>query len=93
MPSVSANPVPTEGLPGSSAWALVKGTGKGVVSLLEAKNVKVTSVLKDDEVATSLIKFSTDGSDVLIVYEAPDNTYPDRARSGREGSRGIWNAF
>jgi hypothetical protein len=93
MPSVSANPVPTEGLPGSGAWALVKGTGKGVVSLLEAKNVKVTSVLKDEEVATSLIKFSTDGSDVLIIYEAPDNTYPDRARSGREGSRGIWNAF
>ncbi|MHC4212268.1 MAG: hypothetical protein ACYSWP_02735 [Planctomycetota bacterium] len=93
MPSVSAKPVPTEGLPGSGAWDLVKGTGKGVVSLLEAKDVKVTSVLKDDEVATSLIKFSTDGSDVLIIYEAPDNSYPDRARSGREGSRGIWNAF
>ena len=93
MPSVSANPVPVGSLLGYRGWALPEGTGKGVVSLLEAKDVKVTSVLKDDEVATSLIKFSTDGSDVLIVYEAPDNSYPDRARSGREGARGIWNAF
>jgi hypothetical protein len=30
---------------------------------------------------------------VLIIYEAPDNTYPDRARGGREGARGIFNAF
>jgi len=93
MPSVTANPVPAEPLPGYGSWVLPKGTGKGVVSLLEAKNIKVTSVLKDDEVATSFIKFSTDGSDVLIIYEAADNTYPDRARSGREGSRGILNAF
>ncbi len=93
MPSVSAKSVPEKAFPGYGSWGLPKGTGKGVVSLLEAKDVKVTSVLKDDEVATSLIKFSTDGSDVLIVYEAPDNSYPDRARSGREGARGIWNAF
>jgi hypothetical protein len=85
MPSVTANPVPTEALPGYGSWALPKGTGKGVVSLLEAKNVKVSSVLSDDEVTTSLIKFSTDGSDVLIIYEAADNTYPDRARSGFQG--------
>jgi|GEM_PF-1722702 len=93
MPSVSANPVPTGALPGYGSWALPKGTGKGVISLQEAKNVKVSSVLSDDEVTTSLIKFATDGSDVLVIYEAADNTYPDRARSGREGSRGIWNAF
>jgi hypothetical protein len=30
---------------------------------------------------------------VLVIYEAPDNRYPDRARSGREGARGILNAF
>jgi len=91
MPSVSANPVPPGGLPGSGL--ALKGAGKGVISLLEAKNVKVSSVLSDDKVTTSLIEFSTDGSDVLIIYEAADNTYPDRARSGREGARGIWNAF
>lgn len=93
MPSVSAHPVPAEPLPEYGSWALPKGTGKGVVSLLEAKNVKVSSVLSDEEVTTSLIRFSTDGSDVLIIYEAADNSYPDRARKGREGSRGIWNAF
>ena len=93
MPSVSANPVPTGALPGYRSWELPKGTGKGVVAIENAKNVKVSSVLSDDEVTKSHIRFSTDGSDVLIIYEAADNTYPDRARSGREGSRGIWNAF
>jgi hypothetical protein len=80
-------------LPGYGSWALPKGTGKGVVALQNARDIKVSSVLSDDEVTKSYIRFSTDGSDVLIIYEAPDNTYPDRARSGREGARGIWNAF
>ena len=93
MPSVSANPVPVEGYPGFGGWTLPKGTGKGVVSLLSAKDVKVSSVLKDEDVTKSYIRFTTDGSDVLIRYEAPDNSYPDRARSGREGARGILNAF
>jgi hypothetical protein len=93
MPSVSANCVPTGALPGYGSWALQKGTGKGVVALQNARDIKVSSVLSDDEVTRSHIRFSTDGSDVLIIYEAPDNTYPDRARSGREGARGIWNAF
>jgi hypothetical protein len=93
MPSVSANPVPVEPFPGYGSWALPKGTGKGVVSLVSAKDIKVSSVLKDEDVTKSYIRFSTDGSDVLVIYEAADNTYPDRARSGREGSRGILNAF
>jgi hypothetical protein len=93
MPSVSANPVPAEALPGYGSWGLPKGTGKGVVALQNAKEVKVSSVLSDDEVTKSHIRFSTDGSEVIIIYEAPENTYPDRARSGREGARGIWNAF
>jgi len=93
MPSVTANPVPAKPLPGYGSWALPKGTGKGVVALENAKDIKVSSVLRDDEVTRSLIRFATDGSDVLIIYEAPDNTYPDRARSGREGARGIFNAF
>ena len=93
MPSVSANPVPVEGLPGYGGWSLPKGTGKGVVSLQSAKDVKVSSVLKDEDVTKSYIRFSTDGSDVLVIYEGPDNSYPDRARSGREGARGILNAF
>jgi hypothetical protein len=93
MPSVSANPVPVKALQGYGAWSLPKGTGKGVKSLQKAKDIKVSSVLSDDEVTTSMIRFETDGSDVLIIYEAPDNSYPDRARKGREGARGIFNAF
>jgi len=93
LPSVTANPVPAEPLPGYGGWVLPKGTGKGVVSLQSAKDVKVSSVLKDEHVTKSYIRFATDGSDVLVIYEAADNTYPDRARSGREGSRGILNAF
>ncbi|HUT28633.1 MAG TPA: hypothetical protein VMX13_02490 [Sedimentisphaerales bacterium] len=93
MPSVTANPLPAEPLPGYGGWVLPKGTGKGVVSLQSAKDVKVSSVLKDEDVTKSYIRFATDGSDVLVIYEAADNTYPDRARSGREGSRGILNAF
>jgi hypothetical protein len=93
MPSVTANPVPTSALPGYGNWALPKGTGKGVVALESAKDIKVSSVLSDDKVTKSFIRFATDGSDVLIIYEAPDNTYPDRARRGREGARGIFNAF
>ena len=93
MPSVTANPVPASPLPGYGSWALPKGTGKGVVALKNAKDIKVSSVLSDDKVTRSNIGFATDGSDVLIIYEAADNTYPDRARSGREGARGILNAF
>ncbi len=93
MPSVTANPVPAGALPGYGSWALPKGTGKGVVALESAKDIKVSSVLSDDKVTKSLIRFATDGSDVLIIYEAADNTYPDRARAGREGARGIFNAF
>lgn len=49
----------------------------------------------DDELVPSLIKFATDGSPVLITYQA-DRTepyYPDCARPGCEGARGILNAF
>jgi len=94
MPSVTANPLPTKPLPGyMHGWPLPKGTGKGVVALENARNIRVSSVLHDDEVTRSKIVFATDGSAVLIIYEAADNTYPDRARKGREGARGILNAF
>jgi hypothetical protein len=72
------------------AWS---GTGTGVTSLVEAYNIDVTSVLTDADVATSTIEFETDGSDVLVVYDGGNNDYPDPARPGREGSKGILNAF
>ena len=91
MTGVYAMSLPVAGLPGCGvAWS---GTGTGVTSLVEAYNIDVTSVLTDADVATSTIEFETDGSDVLVVYEGGDNTYPDPARHEREGHKGILNAF
>jgi hypothetical protein len=91
MTGVYATSLPVAGLPGCGVvWS---GTGTGVTSLVEAYNIDVTSVLTDADVATSTIEFETDGSDVLVVYDGGDNTYPDPGRPGREGSKGILNAF
>ena len=65
----------------------------GFESLMEAYNIKVTSVLTDADAATSTIEFETDGADVRVVYDGGDDSYPDPARPGREGSKGILNAF
>ena len=74
---------------------LPKGTGKGVKSIQNAYNVAPQHVYKDSELIPSVIKFSTDGSDVLVIYQADrsEPLYPDCARKGREGARGILNAF
>ncbi len=93
MPSVTANPLVAEALEGYRNLSVPLGSGRGVIALKNEKNVKVTSVYDDDKVSRSTIKFATDGSPVLVIYEAPDNGYPDCARSGREGGRGIVNAF
>ncbi len=70
------------------------GTGKGVKSLMESKDVKVTSVTSDAGVGKSLIRFRTDGSnDVLIVFDGGSDIYPDPARRGREGHKAVLNAF
>ncbi|MHC4259697.1 MAG: hypothetical protein ACYSTF_04705 [Planctomycetota bacterium] len=91
MTAVYATSLPVAGLPGCGVeWS---GTGTGVTSLVEAYNIDVTSVLTDADVATSTIEFETDGSDVLVVYDGGNNDYPDPARPGREGSKGILNAF
>ena len=106
MPSVTANPLPkqllsldADGNPLPGGWtykaSLPVGTGKGVKSIQNAYNVAPQHVYKDSELVPSVIKFETDGSDVLVIYQA-DRTeplYPDCARKGREGARGILNAF
>ncbi len=46
------------------------GTGKGVEHIQNAYNVAPQHVLKDSELVPSVIKFATDGSDVLVIYEA-----------------------
>ena len=91
MPIVYARSLPAPGqMECGGSWS---GTGEGVQSVTEAYNIKVTSVLTDADVATSTIEFRTNGSDVLVVYDGGDNSYPDPARPGREGSKGILNAF
>ena len=94
MPFVSANPLPTHAPHEYRAhWGLPKGTGKGVTAIQNAHDVAPTNVLEDDKVSRSSIIFETDGSEVLVIYRAGSNTYPDCGRKGREGSRGILNAF
>ncbi len=71
IPSITANPLPSEPLPGYNEWALPAGTGGGVTPIENAYDVFSTHVYEDDEVATSRIRFRTDGSEVLVIYEAP----------------------
>jgi len=105
MPSITANPLPAkpDKTPQDRAdnilkryrWNLPTGTGKGVTAIENAYNVAPQHVLSDEELVPSIIKFSTDGSEVLIIYQADRSLplYPDCARKGREGARGILNAF
>jgi hypothetical protein len=66
------------------------GNPGGVELIDSAYNIEVTSTLNDDEVATSEISFRTNGSAVLVIYEAPADWTDPR---GRDGGRGILNAF
>jgi len=93
MPSITVHPLPPGPLPGYKNWSVPKGDGKGVTAIQNAANIPVTSALSDEEVSKSLVTFSTNGSGVLVIYEAPGLEYKDRARSGREGGRGVLNAF
>jgi hypothetical protein len=105
MPLISANPLPAkpdktkqdlaDNILKYYRWNLPLGTGKGVTAIENAYNVAPQHVLSDDELIPSVIKFATDGSEVLIIYQADRSLplYPDCARKGREGARGILNAF
>jgi hypothetical protein len=105
MPLISANPLPgkerkgqkdlSENVLSQYRWALPYGTGKGVTAIENAHDVAPQHVLSDEELIPSVIKFATDGSEVLVIYQADRSLplYPDCARKGREGARGILNAF
>ncbi|MHC4616573.1 MAG: Calx-beta domain-containing protein, partial [Planctomycetota bacterium] len=93
MPTITANPMPSSPPPQYNGWALPLGTGTGVTQIENAYNVWPTHYFLDSELVPSLIKFETDGSMVLVIYEADNTLWPDCARPGREGSRGILNAF
>jgi len=105
MPSITAKPLPpkikdrnqnrSDNILKGYRAALPNGTGRGVTAMQNAYNVAPQHVYSDDELVPSVIIFATDGSDVLVIYQA-DRTkplYPDCARKGREGARGILNAF
>jgi hypothetical protein len=58
--------------------------GCGDVNMIEGSyNVMPSSTLNDAEVTTSLVKFTTDGSAVLVVYQAPDYEDPSQYMGGR----------
>jgi len=105
MPSITANALPakpdestqdkSDNILSQYRWNLPPGTGKGVTAIKNAYNVAPQHVYYDEELVPSVLEFATDGSEVLIIYQADRSVplYPDCARKGREGARGILNAF
>ena len=94
MVGYSANGAVAKVDPSLSGWWKFD-EGKGVTAIENAYKVAPQHVLSDEELIPSVIKFATDGSEVLIIYQADRSLplYPDCARKGREGARGILNAF
>ena len=94
LPRVHAVPLPAQPLGGYRGWAMGFGTGKGVTSIADARDVDVSSVVADTTLGKSVIRFKTDGTnDVLVIIDGGNNDYPDPARKGREGSKAVLNAF
>ncbi len=80
-------------------WQKFKGTGDlghlhGVEMLEGAYDVEIQQVTHDDELVPSVIRFRTDGSPLLVVYEGNCCIMvPDDIRPQRESQRAILNAF
>jgi hypothetical protein len=90
MPSITVHALPPKPLPGYNKWGVPKGPGKGVTAIENAYNVKTQHVDSDAKLSPSVVRFRTDGSPVLVVYESPKfyidyRDYP--------GGRAILNAF
>jgi hypothetical protein len=64
----------------------------GVQMLAGAYDVPIQQVTSDSQLVPSVVKFTTDGAPVLIVYEN-GCCVDDSVRPGRNGGRGILNAF
>jgi hypothetical protein len=73
LPLVRAMPLPAQPLPGYNGWDIGTGTGKGVASIREARDIDVTSAISDARVGKSVIRFKTDGSN-----DASTTTIPTR---------------
>jgi hypothetical protein len=65
---------------------------EGVVSLQEAYDVQPQQVTSDEELVPSVVKFTTNGNPLLVIYRA-GCCQPDPVRPTRVGGRGILNAF
>ena len=68
-----------------TSWAGVEPDTEGITSIEDAYNVVCTSVTTDSDVGTSLVKFITDGSPVIIAYEAPFWQSESKYIGGRAG--------
>ncbi|MHC4475386.1 MAG: hypothetical protein ACYTEL_07065, partial [Planctomycetota bacterium] len=93
MPTITANPLPSSPPPEYNGYSLPLGSGTGVTQIENDYDVWPTHYYLDSQLVPSLIKFETDGSEVLVIYEADNTLWPDCARPGREGTRAILNAF
>jgi hypothetical protein len=90
MPSITANPLPSKPLPGYFRWSQPKGTDKGVTPIENAYYFEAQHVSSDDELVPSVVRFKTDGSPVLIIYDTPKDYYDYR---DYPGARAVFNAF
>ncbi|MHC4574423.1 MAG: hypothetical protein ACYS76_09880 [Planctomycetota bacterium] len=68
------------------------GNPRGVELIQGAYNVPIQQVTSDDELVPSMIKFRTDGSAVLVIYEGTC-CVEDNIRPSRMSARAILNAF
>ena len=68
------------------------GSSDGVQLLQADYDVEIQQVTRDEDLVPSVIKFRTDGSPVLVVYEN-GCCVTDTVRPGRSGGRAILNAF
>jgi hypothetical protein len=71
MPAIYARSLPAGNLADYEGWSMPPGTGKGVTAIKNAYNVHCQHVDSDAKLQPSLIRFRTDGSPVLVIYEAP----------------------
>ena len=68
------------------------GSADGVEVLQEAHNVVQQQVTSDDELVPSVIRFRTNGSPVLVIYEGTC-CVPEDIRPARDSGRSVVNAF
>ena len=90
MPAIRVTALPPKSLPGYDHWAFGPGKGAGVEAIRNAYNISATHLDEDRKLSPSLVKFRTDGSPVLVIYEAPRDYWDYREYPG---GRAILNAF